>query len=344
MRPLAGVLSADQRLWQNYRGRFVMFDGRVIDNVNGRITHSESQGYGMLLALAANDRETFDRIWAFTRETFLVRQDGLAAWLFKPSADDGMSLETVSNGKIADLNNATDGDILIAWALAEAAAAGYGDEYEDAARKIASAIEENAMFSFSDFGLQIKPGVEGFSVGERGGRPVINLSYWVFPAFQRLSALTQSSNWRSVFDSGWNYFHHVKQFEAALPPDWMSLDSRSNSVRTAPGMDNDYSYNAIRVPLYLAMLGPVSSQALEASFSHWFELDGTLHTIDVQSGQLVKPLQDKGYEAIRSLYHCATASKKPDSKFWTRLDENYYPATIQMLAAASMRRDYPKCS
>ena len=41
-------------------------DGRVVDNVNGGISHPESQGYGMLLAIAAGDRDTFERIWSFT--------------------------------------------------------------------------------------------------------------------------------------------------------------------------------------------------------------------------------------------------------------------------------------
>jgi endo-1,4-beta-D-glucanase Y len=36
--------------WAAYRDRFVMADGRVVDDANGGISHSESQGYGLLLA------------------------------------------------------------------------------------------------------------------------------------------------------------------------------------------------------------------------------------------------------------------------------------------------------
>jgi endoglucanase len=48
-------------LWESYRQAFIR-DGRVIDVDNGGITHSEAQGYGMLLAEAAGDRPTFDRL------------------------------------------------------------------------------------------------------------------------------------------------------------------------------------------------------------------------------------------------------------------------------------------
>src|SRR5436309_1896309 len=41
--------------WRSYKARFVTDQGRVVDTANGRISHSESQGYGMLLAVAAGD-------------------------------------------------------------------------------------------------------------------------------------------------------------------------------------------------------------------------------------------------------------------------------------------------
>ena len=37
--------------WAAYRDRFVLADGRVVDDGNGGISHSEGQGYGLLLAV-----------------------------------------------------------------------------------------------------------------------------------------------------------------------------------------------------------------------------------------------------------------------------------------------------
>jgi endoglucanase len=54
----------DPRLWDQYRSRFITADGRVIDKDNDPkgVTHTEGQGYGMLLAEAAGDRDRFDRV------------------------------------------------------------------------------------------------------------------------------------------------------------------------------------------------------------------------------------------------------------------------------------------
>ena len=106
---LGGTLNA--QLWMNYRSRFVSDNGRVVDTANNMISHSEGQGYGMLLAVAARDRAGFERIWNWTRANLMVRDDQLIAWRWEPNARPA----------VADMNNATDGDILVAWALAEAA-------------------------------------------------------------------------------------------------------------------------------------------------------------------------------------------------------------------------------
>ena len=68
--------------WAAYRDRFVMPDGRVVDDANGGISHSEGQGYGLLLAFSAGDRGTFERVFNFTRNQLLIRDDGLAARWF----------------------------------------------------------------------------------------------------------------------------------------------------------------------------------------------------------------------------------------------------------------------
>lgn len=94
--------------WPDYRDRFITSDGRVIDTGNGGITHTESQGYGMLLAVAHDDRSTFDRLWSWTATTLRRPEDGLFSWRYEQDVG------------ITDTNNASDGDLLIAWALVRA--------------------------------------------------------------------------------------------------------------------------------------------------------------------------------------------------------------------------------
>src|SRR5262249_22467996 len=70
--------------WAAYAEHFVSPEGRVIDTANGNISHSEGQGYGLLLAVLADDRAAFERIWSFTRTELMIRPDGLAAWRWEP--------------------------------------------------------------------------------------------------------------------------------------------------------------------------------------------------------------------------------------------------------------------
>ena len=55
--------------WESYKSRFMMPDGRIIDTGNGNVSHTEGQGFAMLLAVANNDRPAFDKLWQWTDKT-----------------------------------------------------------------------------------------------------------------------------------------------------------------------------------------------------------------------------------------------------------------------------------
>jgi len=55
--------------WERYKARFMMPDGRIIDTANGNVSHTEGQGFAMLLAVANNDRPAFDKLWQWTDST-----------------------------------------------------------------------------------------------------------------------------------------------------------------------------------------------------------------------------------------------------------------------------------
>ena len=89
-------------LWSLYRYTHVQ-SGRVVALDEDGITTSEGQAYAMLRAVWANDRASFDAVWAWTRENLQVRPDRLLAWRWK--------------GRVLDLNAATDADQDAALAL-----------------------------------------------------------------------------------------------------------------------------------------------------------------------------------------------------------------------------------
>jgi endoglucanase len=188
---LPGIAYSQQTGWSSFTQNFVSPEGRIIDEGNNGVSHSEGQGYGLILAAANGDRKAFDRIWKWTQDNLRKRSDHLFAWQWKPSG---------SGGSVADKNNATDGDILIAWGLARAAAAWGNSEYRASAREIAQDIRRT-MIRPSRYGPILLPGGLGF---EKPEGVVINLSYWVFPAFRALAKIDSSSDWLHLEHSGLN--------------------------------------------------------------------------------------------------------------------------------------------
>ena len=98
---------AQDQGWSAYKSRFLMPDGRIIDTANKNVSHTEGQGFSMLLAVFNDDQATFDKLWQWANNTLYRKDIGLYSWRYDPN----------NSVHVADKNNASDGDQLIAWAL-----------------------------------------------------------------------------------------------------------------------------------------------------------------------------------------------------------------------------------
>ncbi|WP_369010712.1 glycosyl hydrolase family 8 [Methylobacterium frigidaeris] len=87
------------------------------------------------------------------------------------------------------MNDAADGDLLVAWALAEAVALWNDPSHRVAGRGIAIELGRKLILPRAAHGPLLLPGVAGSAAEDRAGGPVVNLSYWVFPAFDRMPLL-----------------------------------------------------------------------------------------------------------------------------------------------------------
>ncbi|KQP72917.1 cellulase [Methylobacterium sp. Leaf113] len=319
--------------WRSYKARFVTDQGRVVDTGNGRISHSEGQGYGMLLAVAAGDRDAFQRIWNWTRANLMVRDDALLAWRWEPD----------KRPAVADMNDATDGDILVAWALAEAAE-GWSDEgYRLASRRIAVDIARRTVL-FRNEGLPLLlPAMSGFSAEDRNDGPVINLSYWVFPAFPRLAGVAPEFEWSRLSAVGQELTLRARFGAAQLPTEWISM--RGGQPHPAAGFPPHFSYNAVRLPLYLAMAGITERNYYEPLLKLWAEPDPAgLPIIDTASDTVAGRMAEPGYAAIPALAACAVSGTPlPGGLADPAPNENYYPATLHLLALTATNMRYRSC-
>jgi endo-1,4-beta-D-glucanase Y len=329
--PLGGALKIPG-MWQAYKARFVTETGRVIDTGNNLISHSEGQGYGMLLAVAANDRPTFDRIWGWTRANLMVRDDALLAWRWEPG----------KRPAVADMNNASDGDILVAWALAEAGEFWNDMSYRAAGRRIAVEVARKTALFKTKMGAILLPAVSGFHENDRPDGPIVNLSYYVFPAFARLKLVAPEADWAGLAQTGLNLLDATRVAAETLPPDWMSL--KDWAYKPADGFPAQFSYNAVRVPLYMAWAGVGEREQYEPFMALVRRTRGSMSIVDVANGVEVGKFGDAGVGAIGALTACVVeGSKAPPQLFMLAPADNYYPATLQMLSLIAMQMRYGSC-
>jgi endoglucanase len=330
--PLGGVLKGAGQLWAAYKSKFITEGGRLEDTGNQNISHSEGQGYAMLLAVASDDRNTFDRVWNWTRANLMVRDDSLVAWRWEPH----------QRPAVADLNDAADGDILIAWALTEAAEYWSDAAYRAAARRIAVEVGRKLVLTKTPLGAMLLPAVNGFSVEDRADGPVLNPSYWVFPAFIRLSLVAPEVDWLGLTEGGLNLIKAARFGSAGLPTEWVS--EQNGAVRPADGLPQYFGYNAIRVPLYLAWAG-IGDRDHYAGFVAWAQRQqGRPSIVDVAAGGDVQPFGEMGYAAVGALALCAAESQPiPADVRAFRVDENYYPVTLRLLVLTAAQMRYPSC-
>jgi endoglucanase len=319
-----------EALWSAYKTRFIAPEGRLIDDSQGNVSHTEGQGYAMLLATFADDRETFAKLAKWTDANLELRADGLASWRWRPQ----------DNPHVMDKNNATDGDLLIAWALAEAGRRWSDDAYTARARTIALAVAAKVVHP-SILGPVLSPGVLGFGPDDTEDGPVVNLSYWVFPAFEALAEAAPEVDWAGLRQSGLALIDAAKFGPRRLPSDWISL---KYGVQPDAAHPRRFGYEVVRTPLYLAWGAPEERARIAAMVEAWAgPADHAPPVIDIDTGSAVGTFGDPGYRAVAALARCAADGAKFPEELRSVEFTRYYSATLHMLSLTALRLRFPQC-
>ncbi len=304
--------------WLEYKKRFIDSDGRVIDTGNHNISHSEGQGYGMLLAAANDDKPCFDMLWEWTRKN-LGRYDlPLFSWKFDPDASPS----------VVDDNNATDGDILIAWALFRAGRQWKNSNYLNISRRIRQTILSELVWQFGEYWV-VLPGLKGFKGDEYID---INLSYWVLPAFQDFALEDNQSAWMRVHDSGLALLSEAHFGDTQLPTDWIRLD-KTGRVSPAPGWPEKFGADAVRIGLYFGWAGYRENNALKPIRLYW-QATGSVPPgwINVRTSDVAHYGASNGVIAIKQ-YLNGSSITKPLSE-----NDDYYSASLLMLTKLANKK------
>lgn len=329
-RAMAQSFEADDRDWQLYIESFVD-DGRVVDTGNDDLSHSEGQGYGMLLATAFDDLETFATIWSWTHHRIWVRDDHLAAWRW----------EEEERPPITDANPAPDGDLIMAWALIRAYRLWGIEDHAEAARDILDGVKENLVHRIGSVPV-IAAGIEGF---DRDGAIFVNPSYWVYPALSDIRQFDNDPLWDEIKASGRRLVRNARFGRWDLVPDWVMIDRNSGRISVLPEEDDaqslfrGFGYNAVRVPLYLLWDEPSAVEDIQPIADLWEQQgDGPVAVeVDLTTDRLLYRSGGQGYRAIRALVACvADAEPLPSGLQSLNDDQDYYSASLFLLTRVAI--------
>ncbi len=318
--PRLGRADAERDAWPIWRERFVAPDGRVVDTGQHGISHSEGQGYGLILAQAFGDRETFDRIESWTRAHIANRQDALMSWKWDPAQAEN----------IPDWHNATDGDLFRAWAHLRASLDSGWSTDPSVAAEIARDIVRLCLAPDPRVPGQplLMPGAEAV---HQPGRVLVNPSYYLLRAMRQLGAAYEAPELGHAADHGEALLSELAG--TGFVPDWVAV--------TAEGFDkpedHDFrsSYDALRIPLYLVWSGRGDHPAVGTILRMLMTatLPGHFAVSTDAEGQVLGQSNEAGFHAIAAL----AAGVVPQLSADSIATQPYYPATLQMLAYVAAR-------
>lgn len=310
------IAHAQDAGWEQWKQRFVLPEGRVVDDGNNQISHSEGQGYGMLLAEMNDDPRTFAALWGWTAAHLQRKDNDLFSWRYDPKGQ-----------QVSDRNDATDGDVLIAWALLRAGQRWHNRSWLQSSEKVQRTLLRMALVTQAGR-LVMLPGLEGFR-----HKDVINLnpSYFIFPAWQAFSRYSHSQQWQTLIDDGLALVSDMRFGQAKVPTDWVAMD-KAGSLSPAKEWPARFSYDAVRIPLYLNWYRKgLPQNRIFTRFWGTQPRENTPAWTDVASGEEADYPLSGGMRAVRDL---ALGEMRPEPPTLSPQDD-YYSASLKLLAFAA---------
>ena len=299
--------------WDDYKAKYLQQDGAIVDTGNNNMSHSEGQGYGLMFALAYDDKESFEKILNWTNQNLKDPKSGLFYWSYRRDGSD----------PIPDKNNATDGDLFIAWTLIKAGKKWQNKAYLKQGETLANLVTTLTATKVGGYNV-ILPGVSGFFYDNY---VVVNPSYFIYPAFKDLANYTYIKLWKELSSDGKKLLNNLSGQKIKLAPDWLELHADSTNL-PAPQWPSRSSYDAIRVPLYLYWADP-NCPELQVYKTYYasFDANNTPAWVDVVTEEKANYFMSSGLRAVRDLVMGKVILEPEITK-----SEDYYNASLSMLA------------
>jgi endoglucanase len=321
-------------LWEAWRQSYLDVSGRVVDVPQGDASHSEGQGYGMLLAAEFGDAEAFGRMADWTDSNLAVRPDNLLAWRWQPDVPE----------RVLDTNNASDGDLFYAWALVRGGARFSDPRWRKRATGIAADLVRKCLVMRPDRPDQplLLPAEYGF-IDDQGA--TVNPSYMMPRALREVAEATGAPQLALAARAGLELMSEIAAVR--LVPDWVKLTP--SGLADADRFSANMGYEALRVPLFLAWSGERTHPALLRAAAAWMTAlaagasPQTPTVLEPRSGAVIETSADPGYRSVATLAECAVHGGLWSTMPAFTTQQPYYPATLQLFAILAQATEFPTC-
>ena len=304
--------------WAAWKRRFLAEDGRVIDELQDGASHSEGQGYGMLLAQAHGDRAAFEAMESWAARVLAIRDDPLMAWRWLPDRAEG----------IPDWHNATDGDLFRAWALHRAERFSGWAGHGEAATRIANALAAQCLAHDPRAPTEwlLTPSAES---PRSPGAVLLNPSYIMPRALRELGDAYGLPDLVRAADHGETVLRELS--EGGLVPDWTMVTPQG--FRRAGQLSFRHGYDALRSALFLAWSGRREHPVVRDAVAAYRNAPGDVPVVMDRDGRVITRSDLPGYKSLRDYLLCTGSQLQPLA------DEPYYPATLGLMARIALRED-----
>jgi endoglucanase len=220
--------------WESFKQSYIQPDGRVRDPQNGEMTHTEGVGYAMFFAVSFNDQATFERLDRWLEDNIPKNDRGLYPWKWGKDAQ--------GHWGVLDTNNATDGDMWIAYARIKAAQKFHLPQQQTKALAQLDALEKEVMIK-REGKLFLLPGAEGFV---HPSTLTLNPSYSIPFMLETFGRLTSHPQWGELLSNAQELMK--QRFSVyGIHPDWISYHQGVYSLLPE---NPSFSYDALRIPLF----------------------------------------------------------------------------------------------
>lgn len=183
--------------YNDFKEKFVKHNSYTIDPYNNNRVTSESQGYTLLLAVKNNDKVLFDNVWKWTKNN-MQRKDFLFSWEWK--------------GKVIDYNNATDGDLLITYALIKGYEKWQNIKYLKEAMKILSSLRK-LILNISNKDYLLLPSHNWFA---NDNYILIYPSYYIPFVFKKFYSVSFDEIWRKLYKYAYLNIFSIKNISTKI--------------------------------------------------------------------------------------------------------------------------------